>query len=250
MYLVPSAFIALLATRLVAANVLPSEPSPGTVWTPGKEHTIEWSVDSSAPTVNEDWTNFTIDFMTGDNNKQVKLTTVATGVDARTADNYKWKVPFVDIPAPIYFFMFTSNSGKHFEWTTRFTITGLDGSTVEAPHKDSAEFENKLRTDGSQRIPWGIGKILNDTVEVNAAKAPSQASASASVDLGGHYSSILVENQTYEPPKPSEILNGALSKQQQQQSTSMAPSINSSVGKGFIVAISMISLTAAAAMYF
>jgi hypothetical protein len=60
MYLVPSAFIALLATRLVAANVLPSEPSPGTVWTPGQEHTIEWSVDSSAPTVNEDWTNFTI----------------------------------------------------------------------------------------------------------------------------------------------------------------------------------------------
>jgi hypothetical protein len=57
-------------------------------------------------------------------------------------------VPSVDIPAAIYFFMFTSNSGKHFEWTTRFTITSSNGSTVEAPHKDSAEFENKLRTDG------------------------------------------------------------------------------------------------------
>jgi hypothetical protein len=44
--------------------------------------------------------------------------------------------------------MFTTNNGKHQEWTTRFAITDKNGKTVAAPHKDQVEFENDVRTDG------------------------------------------------------------------------------------------------------
>ncbi|KAI8578939.1 hypothetical protein K450DRAFT_244207 [Umbelopsis ramanniana AG] len=60
MYVIHSIVAALLTAHVAIANVLPSEPSPGTVWTSGKEHVIEWGTDTLAPTLDDDWTNFTI----------------------------------------------------------------------------------------------------------------------------------------------------------------------------------------------
>lgn len=60
MYVIHSIVAALLTARVAMANVLPSEPSPGTVWTTGQEHVIEWATDSLAPAIDDEWTSFTI----------------------------------------------------------------------------------------------------------------------------------------------------------------------------------------------
>ncbi|KAJ2962780.1 hypothetical protein NQZ79_g2085 [Umbelopsis isabellina] len=212
MYFFPSAFVALLTARLISANVLPSEPSPGTIWEPGTEQDIVWTVDNLPPITGSEWSSFTIDFMTGDNQNQVKLATVAKGVDASTTTTYKWKVPSVDIPAPIYFFMFTTNSGKHQEWTTRFAIADKNGKTVSAPHKDQAEFENDVRTDGSERIPWGIGKIIgaaNVTATANASPSSTKEN-----DTQAHFSSILNNSSSSTAvPNPSAVVSDAIAKE-------------------------------------
>lgn len=60
MYFFSSACVALLAIRLTRAGLSPSEPSPGTVWTHGQEGTIQWSEDDSAPSIDNEWSHFTI----------------------------------------------------------------------------------------------------------------------------------------------------------------------------------------------
>jgi hypothetical protein len=60
MHIIYSVFAALLTVHVALAKISPSEPSPGTVWTPGQEHIIEWGVDDLQPANDAEWSHFTI----------------------------------------------------------------------------------------------------------------------------------------------------------------------------------------------
>ncbi|SAM01728.1 hypothetical protein [Absidia glauca] len=172
--------ILLMATlvMMVKANMSPSNPEPGTVWTSGKEYEITWGKvreeeeDNTEPAMNASWKNFRIDLMTGEDMDQVVLTNIAENVNS-DAMKYKYTVPEVAPHAPIYFLMFTSEDGE-FAWSTRFAIVGQDGKQ-ETP-------ENSSQPSG-EKIPWGVGKLVSgstpSTSEDDEIVAESLASASS-----------------------------------------------------------------------
>ncbi|KAI5476792.1 hypothetical protein MNV49_007307 [Pseudohyphozyma bogoriensis] len=88
----------------------------------------------------------------------VKVTNVASGVDATTGANpvaAAWNCPAVTDNAPIYFYQFYNVGGNDntTQWTTRFTIAGADGYNTTAA--------NAMQPDGSP-IPWGVGALQTD----------------------------------------------------------------------------------------
>ncbi|RUS26919.1 hypothetical protein BC938DRAFT_483935 [Jimgerdemannia flammicorona] len=184
-----------LATA-VSATLSPTDPGPTTVWSPGKQYPILWIDDNVAPLVTAAWKKMTIDFMTGDNLNQVQLTTVATGVDASKVSSYTWTCPTVSPPSQIYFFRFSAGDGTNFAWTTRFTITGIDGvSTVPPP--------NTTQPDG-QKIGWGIGAISNSVAP--SGSVASSATASGSVAVA---SSTAASSAPASGPTPANATSGS-----------------------------------------
>ncbi|CDS07946.1 hypothetical protein LRAMOSA01895 [Lichtheimia ramosa] len=174
-----TAAIAALASS-VSAVIAPTYPSPGTVWTAGKEYTITWKDDGQKPDLATAWTNFKIDFMTGDNLNQTVLTNVASGLDATKISSYKWTAPQVDPYSAVYFFMFSNDKGDS-AWTTRFGIVAKDGDSL-VPESE------KTQPDGSD-IPWGNGQLAggasssnntSDAASSSAAPASSSVAASSS----------------------------------------------------------------------
>ncbi|KAI7880611.1 hypothetical protein K492DRAFT_216544 [Lichtheimia hyalospora FSU 10163] len=150
-----TAAIAALASS-VSAVIAPSYPSPGTVWTAGKEYTITWN------------------FMTGDNLNQTVLKNVASNLDATKIESYKWTAPQVDPYSAVYFFMFTNDKGES-AWTTRFGIVAKDGDSL-VPEAE------KTQPDGSN-IPWGNGQLAGDgSSSTNSSAAASSSAAPASSD--------------------------------------------------------------------
>ncbi|CDH49010.1 hypothetical protein RO3G_01770 [Lichtheimia corymbifera JMRC:FSU:9682] len=175
-----TAAIAALASS-VSAVIAPSYPSPGTVWTAGKEYTITWKDDGQKPDLQTAWTNFKIDFMTGDNLNQTVLTNVASGLDATKISSYKWTAPQVDPYSAVYFFMFTNDKGDS-AWTTRFGIVAKDGDSL-VPESE------KTQPDGSD-IPWGNGQLAGDASSSNnASDAASSSAAPASSSVAAASSS-------------------------------------------------------------
>ncbi|KAG1079206.1 hypothetical protein G6F42_023877 [Rhizopus arrhizus] len=63
----------IVAFANVEAAVSPTYPSPGTIQIEGQSYDITWTFDGKDPK-----TTYTIDFMTGSNDVQTKLQTVAT----------------------------------------------------------------------------------------------------------------------------------------------------------------------------
>lgn len=135
-----------------------SEPSGSTVVKPGDELTASWTADSNGV-----WNPMTIQLMTGSNQAMVALQTVAQNVDATTTTEYKFTVPDVDPYSQIYFLQFSSTGGAP-SWSTRFTISGADGSTVQPPNTE---------VDNGQNIAWGIGKLKNGGPAVVGANPTS-----------------------------------------------------------------------------
>ncbi|KAI9489445.1 hypothetical protein BDB00DRAFT_842944 [Zychaea mexicana] len=161
----------------IAATMAPNYPGPGTIWTAGKQYTLTWADDGSSPSMNETWTNFKIDFMTGDNTNMVLLENVASGLDASTASSYTWTAPQVDPYSAVYFFQYTNDAGAA-AWTTRFAIVAQDGDTPTA--------EPQQTQPGGEAIPWGTGKLASGVAaSSSAASSPavesSPAPASSSV---------------------------------------------------------------------
>ncbi|KAI8085139.1 Ser-Thr-rich glycosyl-phosphatidyl-inositol-anchored membrane family-domain-containing protein [Halteromyces radiatus] len=161
-----------MMTMMVNANMSPSNPEPGTVWTVGKEYEITWEEDNTEPPMNATWKTFRIDLMTGEDNDQVLLTTIAENVKGN-AMTYKYTAPDVTPHAPIYFLMFTNESGEN-AWSSRFAIVGQDGKQ-EVPEKS-------VQPNG-EKIPWGVGKLVAGNVAgaaVSSAADTSSAAATAS----------------------------------------------------------------------
>ncbi len=66
------ALIAALASSFVVrADVLPSEPSPGSIYREGQTCSIVWDGDASSQTL---WKNMNIQLMTGDNFNMIHVT--------------------------------------------------------------------------------------------------------------------------------------------------------------------------------
>ncbi|KAI9255217.1 hypothetical protein BDA99DRAFT_155703 [Phascolomyces articulosus] len=155
----------------IAATMAPNYPQPGTVWTAGKEYTLTWGDDGSSPNVTEGWTNFKIDFMTGDNMNMIPLTNVASGLDASKVSSYTWTAPQVDPYSAIYFLQYTNDKGET-AWTTRFAIVAQDGATP-APEPE------KTQPNGGEAIPWGVGKLASGDAAASSPAASSPAVSSS-----------------------------------------------------------------------
>ncbi|KAH8550373.1 hypothetical protein BGW37DRAFT_499068 [Umbelopsis sp. PMI_123] len=174
-YTLISTVFAAIATA-VSANMAPSEPAPGTIWTIGQSYAIQWADDGTSPSIATDWKKFKIDFMTGDNTNQIFLENVATGLDGTAATSYNWTCPNVDVHSAIYFFMFTSlTNATDMAWTTRFAIVGTDG--VQSTPANAAQPDGS--TLNGQPIPWGVGHLINSTSASSSAATNSIIASTA-----------------------------------------------------------------------
>ncbi|KAI7855899.1 hypothetical protein BDC45DRAFT_505020 [Circinella umbellata] len=158
----------------ITATMAPNYPQPGTVWTAGKEYQITWADDGEGAKLPEGWTNFNIEFMTGDNINMIPLTSVATGVDASKGSTYTWTAPQVEPYSAVYFLQFTNDKGEK-AWTTRFAIVAQDGETP-APEPE------KTQPNGGENIPWGVGKLAGGTAPVASSPVASPPAVSPTAD--------------------------------------------------------------------
>jgi len=220
-YTLISTVFAAIATA-VSANMAPSEPAPGTIWTIGQPGLIQWADDSTSPPLATDWKKFKIDFMTGDNANQILLTNVATGLDGTAATTYNWTCPDVDTHSAIYFFMFTSlTKPTDVAWTTRFAIVGADGvqsTPANAAQPDGSTLDGKA-------IPWGVGHLVNSanasasaaTNSIIASTAPAlslssaapAATASGAVSAAGSPAAASPSTSTTQKSSASKVLTTA-----------------------------------------
>ncbi|KAG2230106.1 hypothetical protein INT48_002460 [Thamnidium elegans] len=170
-----STSVALIAAFVaVEAAVAPTYPFPGTIQTEGQSYDITWN------------------FMTGSNDVQSVLSTVATDVDP-AALKYTFVTPQVSPHAAVYFFMFTGSDGD-VAWATRFGIVGADGK-LEAEEK-------KTQSDGS-KIPWGIGKLLSVDSSSSSSSNNTTAPATPSAETTPSPVESPVENEVVTPPAAS-----------------------------------------------
>ncbi|KAI8390218.1 hypothetical protein BD560DRAFT_361963 [Blakeslea trispora] len=166
-----------LFCSLVCADMAPSYPEPGTIWTTGQEYKIVWFDDRQQPHMKKTWTNFAIDFMTGDNANQKFLQNVAKGLNAMNTTSFKWTAPKVEPYAPIYFFRFTNDKGD-VNWTTRFGIADPEGQMEKPAYS---------KQPNGDEIPWGIGKIVQTaTYSMNPAMASAAEKNAALVIAVSH----------------------------------------------------------------
>ncbi|BEI85248.1 hypothetical protein CcaverHIS002_0506490 [Cutaneotrichosporon cavernicola] len=138
-----------------------SEPSGSTVVKPGDDLAVTWTADSNGV-----WNPMTIQLMTGANKQMIPLETVGQNIDATNTTSFSFKVPDVDPYSQIYFLQFTSTGGAP-SWSTRFTISGADGTTVQPPNTEVVNGEN---------VGWGNGQLKNP--------GPSVVGANPTTSLG------------------------------------------------------------------
>ncbi|ORZ23377.1 hypothetical protein BCR42DRAFT_487360 [Absidia repens] len=220
-----SIFFALMLVSMmvmvVKANMSPSYPEPGSVWTTGKEYEITWEEDNAEPTINSTWKNFRIDLMTGEDLDQQLLTNIAENVKG-DAMKYKYTAPEVAPHAPIYFLMFTSDNGEN-AWSSRFSIVSQDGKQ-EVP-------ENSAQPNG-EKIPWGTGKLVTDAL--SASSSSSEGSAEV-VDKSNASASPAIAAPSAPANQGSKSINTASASASNAHSASTSPS-NASARKGNVSA--------------
>ncbi|KAF9563634.1 hypothetical protein EC968_004790 [Mortierella alpina] len=147
--------------------VYPESPVGDTVWKPDSEVTISWSDDKVAPTLSSKPV-FDIFLMTGSDDHQTKLATIASNVKGGTTKSVNYVVPHVSPPGQIYFLMFETKDGKGMAWATRFTITDANGNPGTLRPRIPA---------GGKINPGGVGAL------VEPPKAASAPIAVASVGI-------------------------------------------------------------------
>ncbi|KAF9129839.1 hypothetical protein BGW39_003779 [Mortierella sp. 14UC] len=155
----------LLSTA--TAFVYPNTPIGNTVWKPDSNATISWRDDKQAPLLTSKLV-FDIFLMTGADDKQKKLATIATNVNGGTTDSVKYHVPHVNPPGQIYFLMFQTKDGKGTAWATRFTITDSTGNPGTLRPVIPA---------GGKINPGGMGAIVSTPVK--QPKTPAQPKPAA-----------------------------------------------------------------------
>ncbi|KAF8924549.1 hypothetical protein EDD21DRAFT_447337 [Dissophora ornata] len=114
-------------SALVEGFVYPSSPVGATVWKPNTTVNITWFEDKQAPLLTSNPV-FDIFLMTGSDDHQTKLATIASDVKGGTINSMTYQVPNVSPPGQIYFLMFQTRDLKSTAWATRFTITDANGS--------------------------------------------------------------------------------------------------------------------------
>ncbi|KAF9939743.1 hypothetical protein BGZ67_008976 [Mortierella alpina] len=150
--------------------VYPESPVGDTVWRPDSNVTISWSDDKVAPTLSSKPV-FDIFLMTGADDHQTKLATIASNVKGGTTKSVNYLVPHVAPPGQIYFLMFETKDSKGMAWATRFTITDADGNPGTLKPRIPA---------GGKINPGGVGTLVEPP---KAASAPI-AIASVGVSAG------------------------------------------------------------------
>ncbi|KAK3830720.1 MAG: hypothetical protein J3R72DRAFT_455554 [Linnemannia gamsii] len=161
----------LLTTSFIStatAFVYPNTPVGDTVWKPNSNVTISWRDDKQVPLLSSKPV-FDIFLMTGADDKQKKLATIATNVNGGTTNSVKYHVPNVNPPGQIYFLMFQTKDTKGTAWATRFTITDSTGNPGTLKPVIPA---------GGKINPGGWGAIVSTPVKyVNAPAQPKPAAA-------------------------------------------------------------------------
>ncbi|KAF9948172.1 hypothetical protein BGZ72_009870 [Mortierella alpina] len=150
--------------------VYPESPVGDTVWRPDSTVTISWSDDKVAPSLSSK-PIFDIFLMTGADDHQTKLATIASNVKGGTTKSVNYVVPHVSPPGQIYFLMFETKDSKGMAWATRFTITDADGNPGTLKPRIPA---------GGKINPGGVGALVEPP---KAASAPI-AVASVGVAAG------------------------------------------------------------------
>ncbi|KAF9945967.1 hypothetical protein BGZ70_003474 [Mortierella alpina] len=150
--------------------VYPETPVGDTVWRPDSNVTISWSDDKVAPSLSSKPV-FDIFLMTGSDDNQTKLATIASNVKGGTTKSVNYMVPHVSPPGQIYFLMFETKDGKGMAWATRFTITDAEGNPGTLKPRIPA---------GGKINPGGVGALVESP---KAASAPI-AAASVGLDAG------------------------------------------------------------------
>ena len=84
-------------STLVEAFIYPSNPVGATVWKPNTNVTIIWSEDKLAPLLSSNPV-FDIFLMTGSDDHQMKLATIAADVKGGTTNSVKYQVPYISPP--------------------------------------------------------------------------------------------------------------------------------------------------------
>ncbi|KAG0271845.1 hypothetical protein BGZ95_000283 [Linnemannia exigua] len=167
---ITSALFLLSASFISTATafVYPNTPIGDTIWKPDSNVTISWRDDKQAPLLTSKPV-FDIFLMTGADDKQKKLATIATNVNGGTTTSVKYHVPHVNPPGQIYFLMFQTKDGKGTAWATRFTITDSTGNPGTLKPVIPA---------GGKINPGGWGSIVATPVKhINAPAQPKPAPA-------------------------------------------------------------------------
>ncbi|KAG0206124.1 hypothetical protein BGX28_002377 [Mortierella sp. GBA30] len=148
--------ITLLLSNLhsIQGFVYPESPVGDTVWNPDTAVTISWSDDKQTPSLSTKPV-FDIFLMTGADDHQTKLATIATNVKGGTTKSISYLVPHVSPPGKIYFLMFVTKDGKSTAWATRFTITDESGNPGTLKPVIPA---------GGKVNPGGVGSIISAPV--------------------------------------------------------------------------------------
>lgn len=81
-------------------GIAPSEPSPESSFNIGTDITATWN---NTDVGTDQWTNMTIELMTGSNYNMIHLSYVATKINAMTSTSYSFKAPDVHPTSKIYF---------------------------------------------------------------------------------------------------------------------------------------------------
>ncbi|KAL9549715.1 hypothetical protein PS6_005921 [Mucor atramentarius] len=178
--------------------------------------------------------------MTGSNDVQTKLQTVATKVPANQL-KYSFVAPQVSPNSAIYFFMFTGSDGVS-AWTTRFGIAGADGKLV-------AETE-KTQPNGDA-IPWGTGKLLSGA----AVSANASSSAPASVSVSSAASSASAASSSADIAVAVASTSGSVSAAVTPAATTPVPSVaqvvsNKDSNSAAMIKPALTLVSAAVAAYF
>ncbi|KAI8094614.1 hypothetical protein BDF21DRAFT_97987 [Thamnidium elegans] len=169
-----STSVALIAAFVaVEAAVAPTYPFPGTIQTEGQSYDITWTFDGKNPSA-----KYRIDFMTGSNDVQSVLSTVATDVDP-AALKYTFVTPQVSPHAAVYFFMFTGSDGD-VAWATRFGIVGADGKlellSVDSSSSSSSNNTTAPATPSAETTPSPVESPVENEVVTPPAASSSVSS--------------------------------------------------------------------------
>ncbi|KAF9996791.1 hypothetical protein BGZ65_007635, partial [Modicella reniformis] len=88
--------------------------------------------------------------MTGADDHQIKLATIATNVSGGTTQSVKYNVPYV--APPVYYLMFQTKDDQSTAWATRFIITDANGNTGTL--RPAIPLGGKIN-------PGGVGTIIS-----------------------------------------------------------------------------------------